>query len=228
MHYYSYSEPKGTEPNQDSYSIQQNDSTIILTIADGVGGLPNAAYASQYSIQTFLQIAKETKTTDLPSIIKKVNQQLTQEINIKKQQMATTLLACLIDIKTKNVNISHVGDTRAYIINKTIWKTKDHTLVQDLVDLGILTDDQAHHHPERNRLKQALGITTDITITQETKNLQGSILFLSTDGLHDYVSDNEIATTICQNPLNSICTLLTKKARENNSKDDITSIVFQF
>lgn len=226
MPYYSLSEPAGKQ-NQDSFHIHINQPYVLLLIADGVGGLPNAAYASHYAIQSFLKIFKQTKTTDLPSIIQKVNQQLIEEIQSKKQQMATTLLACSIDKQTKNVTISHVGDTRAYLINKTIWKTKDHTLVQDLVDLGILTDEQAQQHPERNRLNQALGITTDITISQETKNLQGSILFLCSDGLHDYVSDTDIINTIRQKPLQSICTLLTKKARENNSKDDITSIIFQ-
>jgi PPM family protein phosphatase len=229
MPYYSYTQPVGKKPNQDSYQIQETSSHILLLIADGVGGLPHAAYASKFAIHCFLQLFKQTQTTNLPSIRKKVNQQLIQEIQTKKQQMATTILASLIDKKTKEVYISYVGDSRAYIINNSnIWKTKDHTLVQDLVDLEILNDEQAQHHPERSRLKQALAIGTDIIIPQEQKNLKNSILFLSTDGLHDYVSDKEIATTLLQHPLNSVCTLLTKKARENNSKDDITSIVFQF
>ncbi|MEM0466507.1 MAG: SpoIIE family protein phosphatase [Candidatus Thermoplasmatota archaeon] len=226
MYYHVVSE-KGTKrpENEDSYIIEQNNNYILFAIADGVGGLPEGKKASTTALQTIKNSLQTHTSIDLLSSIEQAHRSILMEGEKQQKQMATTIVACLIDRTSGKALITHVGDSRAYIIDDTIWKTKDHTLVQELVDLGIITEEQALTHPERHRITQALGITPQLHLQLHRKLINDSILLLCSDGLSDFVSDAELAAIARGYEPKEACQKLVEKARKNGSTDDITVLI---
>ncbi len=226
MQYYAVSE-KGTtrKTNEDTYLIEQKNDAVLFAIADGVGGLPKGKTASMTAIQTLQNIMHISEFFDLKEAIEQANHSVFLAAEKHQEKIATTLVACLVDQTTGKSSITHVGDSRAYIIDDTIWKTKDHTLVQELVDLGVITEQQALKHPERHRLNQALGLQNTIQVHIHKKLLKDSILVLCSDGLSDYLPDNELAAVARQYQPKDACFKLIEKARNNGSTDDITMII---
>ncbi len=208
--------------NQDAYTITPLKNHLFFAIADGLGSIPHAEYASRTVINHY-EIHLQ-KSHDLTQITQDINTKL---INQETQTPAgaTTIVACLLNTDTYKATILHLGDSRAYLFNNQTWKTTDHTLVQELVDMNIITLKQAHTHPERNRLSSALGINETITPTITTKNLNHTRLLLSSDGLHDYVSDEQIQHIVTSEIPEIACQTLLQKAQENKSSDDITIII---
>jgi protein phosphatase len=139
--------------------------------------------------------------------------------------LATTLVACIIQENTGKTTIAHIGDSRAYIIDDDIWRTKDHNLIQDLVDIGLLTDEEAFTHPEKHRMKQALGLKNRIDTEINKRLIKDSILLLCSNGLSDHVREGELAALARQYDPETACRKLIQKARENGSNDDITVII---
>jgi protein phosphatase len=219
---------KGTQrtQNQDTYLTEKIGSFFFFAVADGLGGLHNGEKASDLAIST---IEKELKrdNIDPKDILIKANEAIQQKAKQNQSIMATTIVLCRIEEDTGEVIIAHVGDSRAYLIHKGLWRTKDHSPVQDLVNLGILTEDDAFGHPERHRMAQALGIKDNITIDLYKTTMQEGNILLCTDGLHNYLRDREIQAIVTKNPPEKACDLLVKQARKLGSTDDITIIVVQ-
>ncbi|HVP99947.1 MAG TPA: SpoIIE family protein phosphatase, partial [Candidatus Thermoplasmatota archaeon] len=164
---------------------------------------------------------------DPEDILKKSHAVVKQEAEKNHKTMATTIVLCRIDENTGDTTIAHVGDSRGYIMQNEMWRTKDHTLVQELVNLGILSPDDACNHPERHRISQALGIKDDIAIDHYTTTLTDGVILLSSDGLHNYLTDQEIQTIATRHPPDQACNLLVNKAQKNGSTDDITVILIR-
>jgi len=141
--------------------------------------------------------------------------------------MATTIVLCRLEQDTGEVTIAHVGDSRAYLMNVGLWRTKDHSPVQDLVDLGILMEEDALTHSELHRMTQALGIKDTISIDCFTTTMQQGTILLCSDGLHNYLRDKEIQHIATKNSLEIAIDLLMKKAQKNGSTDDITIIIIK-
>ncbi len=214
--------------NEDHFINTQVGDFVYLAVADGVGGLSFADIASQLAIQPFNQITIPP-TTSLESYFQDANQLIIKESEKKNRMMGSTLVSAMINTKTKEITIAHVGDSRAYIFsNNGTWRTKDDTLVQELVDMGIITEEQAFEHPNKNRLNKALGTCENLNIDIFNTTLEEhSTILLSTDGLHDYVKDEDIRTIVMTESPKKAIEILVEKARENNSTDDITIIIVQ-
>lgn len=210
--------------NEDDYTTERlPHGPYLFAIADGVGGLPDAHHASTTAITELRRILHDQPHDTLNEAVVAVNQLLLKKNKRRPQPMATTLVACLLNPTTSSTIIAHVGDSRAYILNNHLWHTKDHTSVQDLVDCGIITADQAFIHPYRNRLNQALGLIPALQIPIAAKTLTDTLLLCS-DGLTAFVRDNEIAAIVKSKLPQAVCDSLIKKAIDNGSTDDITVI----
>jgi protein phosphatase len=225
MKYTTLSE-KGTKRsiNEDACIAEKFNSTYLFAVADGVGGLQHGDVASSLAINTLQQMV-HAGATDIQTCFQDINSIIESYNTKNKSTMATTLTAVIINTETHNGTIAHIGDSRAYLIDNTIWRTKDHTLVQDLVDIGVITEDQAFVHPEKHRLNQALGGTINRGLDIKRFYSEHCILLLCTDGLSDYVQDREITTVACQYEPEEACKHLIQIANENGSTDDISIII---
>ena len=226
---YFHKSVKGTnhDVNQDHFIEKIIDDLAIFAVADGVGGLSYGEIASDLALQPFKDII--TSSFSFESLFKDANERILSASEQKNRFMGSTLVSAMIDMKTNEIHISHIGDSRAYIFsNEGMWHTTDDTLVQELVEMGIMTAEQAFNHPNRSRLNKSLGISEEIQMKNYTTILpDDAILLLCTDGLHDYVEDKDIQTIVMTQSPEEASELLIKKARENGSNDDVTIIIAQ-
>ncbi len=228
MDFYTVTDKGDRKTNEDFFIAEKIGNYYLFGVADGIASLYRGDFASKLAITELADEIQRTEKFELSTGFNKAHYSLLQESKKQNICMGTTLVAGLINKKTGEVKIAHVGDSRAYIFNKDIWKTKDHTLVQDLVDLDIFTEETAFSCPEKTRMKQALGTTDAIKVDTYKANIKNSTLLLSSDGLHDYVKDEEIKKIIKKERPKDACEKLIKLARKNESKDDITIVIVKF
>jgi protein phosphatase len=142
--------------------------------------------------------------------------------------MATTLIAAVVDDRL-NCTVVNVGDSHGHIItNNNIRTTKDHSVVNELVDSGEIAPEDAWQHPLSNVLSQALGDPESVIKPDfyET-NLLDTFLLLSSDGLHDYLKKERIREIVLANGENGekLCRELVERALRAGSEDNITVVL---
>jgi protein phosphatase len=213
--------------NEDAFLVEQNPTHYLFAIADGVGGLGNCHYASEYATIELKKMFLRG-VIDLETCFKQINTDLLSDNEIHNRIAATTLTAVLVSKNTFLCDIAHVGDSRVYIIDDTIWHTEDHSLVQDLVNLGVITQEEAFGHPENHRLTQAIGIKNHIDVSVTKKSIKKSTLLLCSDGVSDTVDDAQLARISRYKDPKTACEQLLKKALNTGSIDDITIIIAHF
>ncbi len=188
--------------NQASEAEQQ--SVGIYAVADGMGGHQAGEVASKLAVRTALRKLVDDVTeadTDMPehyqnwlkSAVAVANQMVHNKGREDRKQMGTTLVMAVV--VGHDVHIVNVGDSRAYLISPSGIRqiTKDHSLVQMLVDAGAITPEQAAEHPQRNILTQSIGTQPDISIDVFQENLDDEeSLLLCSDGLWEMLSDEQI------------------------------------
>lgn len=224
--------------NQDSYTIIQNDaSELLAVVCDGIGG-GNAgdvasAMAAQYLKEKFLQ----TKGFQHDVEVKHWIYQTLQEANdlifmqsVRKkahQGMGTT---CVGIIKTdKDTYVFNVGDSRVYGLYKEfVCLTEDHSLINDLLKSGEITEKEAITHPNRNVLTNALGIMNQVRIDVNKIKAGYEKILICSDGLHGYIPENFIETILRKNDsAKSIASRLIELSKQAGGYDNVTVIVLQ-
>ena len=220
--------------NQDSFGSAKNSWGEIYIVADGMGGHKGGEVASQMAVShitdAFKQADKNVKPVEfLEKSIQQANQLVVKKgkENKELEGMGTTIVCILM---TDNIaHIAHVGDSRLYIFryNKPYFVTKDHSVVQDLLDKGLITAKEAENHPNKNRILQAIGtgnITPSITIE---KLYKGDSVLLCSDGLTGEVKVNNIYSVIKANEPVVATERLIARANKNGGSDNITAIVIK-
>ncbi len=225
------------DSNQDSFaagSFVNGDSWAI--VCDGMGGVSGGQVASSLCIEKASSVIKRGFRPDmslksaknlLESAINTANAAVFEEAgkDTELHGMGTTIVAAVV-IKCVVV-IAYVGDSRAYIINDTIKQlTKDHSLVQVMIDTGKLTAEEAKVHPDRNIITRAVGIMQNVDIDIEVVDFnEGDKILLCTDGLNGAVEDNVIFD-IVNNNSDKAADKLIEAAIESGSRDNITVVLF--
>ena len=141
--------------------------------------------------------------------------------------MGTTITACIV--KQGKVVIANVGDSSCYIVTEgNIEKiTKDHSLVQELVDDGSITEEEAINHPNKNIITRALGTKKTVKIDTFSVDISSNTKFvLCTDGLSNEVSKEEMYSIISQNTNQEACRLLVDLCKKKSGRDNISVIIF--
>jgi PPM family protein phosphatase len=144
--------------------------------------------------------------------------------------MGTTLvLSLFIDNK---VVIGHIGDSRAYLLknNDLIQLTNDHSVLQEQLDSGLLTAEQAKFATYKNFVTRALGVESEVDLELNTFNVEvGDIYLLCSDGLSEMVDDVEIGAIIIENRdnLSHAANMLVQKANQHGGKDNISVILIE-
>jgi len=217
---------------------------ILLALADGMGGHNAGGVASSLATETITEemtrvlekgqrgLSDEEMSTLFQKSIKLANKKIYEygQQNPQYQGMGTTVTAAVV--LENIVYIGHVGDSRAHISNERefIQVTKDHTLVQEMVDDGKITDDEARVHPQKNILTRIVGMYPDVDADIIRVRLdEGDHLLVCSDGLTDIVPDEEIhAIVLDYKDPQTICDALVEEANERGGFDNISVILGKF
>jgi protein phosphatase len=188
--------------------------------------------ATQITNHIYLPMLSGDSNGDRPPITEtliKAVQKANADVIARVPEGGTTLTAVVVigDL----AYVVHVGDTRVYLIAKDGVEqiTRDHSLVQRLIELGQLTPEEAADHPQKNVLYRALGQSEQLEVDAITRRLPpNSRLLLCTDGLWNQISDKEIGDIAmsCDNPQQA-CDKLVALANTRGGTDNITTILLQ-
>lgn len=204
----------------------------IFVVADGMGGHQAGDIASRQAVSLLLEqyYADEAAQPgdSLVRAIKAANRSLYEEAlsDPSKSGMGTTLVAAVI-VGEKSY-VANVGDSRAYLIGKKgiVQITKDHSWVEEQLRAGLLTKEQARHHPHRHLVTRALGSKASVEVDLfETQISAGDTILLCSDGLTGSVEDAEIAAMVQQFAPEEAARRLIARANERRGSDNVTVLI---
>ena len=215
--------------NQDSFYLKCRGKKCICAVADGMGGHNAGDIASK----TAIEIISSMKNFDEKNILKAfsdANKQIFEMSSCDKslEGMGTTIVLAAICKDT--AVIVNVGDSRAYGINRLNAKqiTVDHSYVQELVNTGKITQNEAKTHPMKNIITMAVGVGETITPTIKQVTFgKDDILLLCSDGVSGAVSEEEMIQCCYENMPEQAAESLCRLAVKNGATDDVTAIVIR-
>jgi protein phosphatase len=203
----------------------------VFVVADGMGGAQAGEVASQIAIETFEPALGDSGTPEerLAGRVREANRRIydRSRTELGREGMGTTLTAAYLD--DGSVAIAHVGDSRAYLFRdgELTRLTQDHSLVDELVRRGKLTEEQAAEHPQRSIITRALGPEPDVEVDTWTYPVRpGDVLLLCSDGLTSMVSDERIAEVLAAaQTLDEAGQGLIDEANAAGGRDNITVVL---
>lgn len=221
--------------NQDYYGNLELDKYSFFIVADGMGGYNGGELASKLAAKYYIEYIKNSNIEDFSSIID-LQEEALQSANDKiyslsksyeqYANMGTTAVCVCVDYDKKSYHITHIGDSRAYIYseNKLQLITRDHSLVNDLIDSGSITEDEAKNFANKSTITRAVGVASKIKPESRSLDMKESdILLMVTDGLTNELSDTEIEAIIANNSTaDKISSSLVDLAIRNGGHDNIT------
>jgi len=216
----------------------------LVALADGMGGYNAGEVAAELAVSTVMKLVREGSVNNVREQIDSDSGLMRQSITLRNsvarankiiwqtsqsqaqcQGMGTTMVACLF--YDDRVSIAHVGDSRAYRLRNDRFEqlTMDHSLLQELMDRGFYSREEAQRSTNRNYVTRALGVesTVDVEIQEETVRT-GDIYLLCSDGLTDMVEDEDIHLTISTFSANlqTVAEQLVELANDNGGRDNVT------
>ncbi len=205
----------------------------LFVVADGMGGAQAGEVASQIAIQAFEQGLDGAGSSEeqLAQRIQEANRQIHERSRTEsgREGMGTTLTAALLD--DAGLAIGHVGDSRAYLFRdgELSRLTRDHSLVDELVRRGELTEAEAAEHPQRSIITRALGPEPEVTPDTSTYPVRaGDVLLLCSDGLTSMISEETMTEVLGgATSLDEAARALIEKANAAGGRDNITVILFR-
>lgn len=220
--------------NEDFVDFYNGKNFNLYVIADGMGGHNAGEVASKIAVETTISYMKSNETSnmeeDLLKAVSVANDKI-YELSISNSQfggMGTTITVCLV--KDKDMIVANVGDSSCYVVKYDgITKvTKDHSLVQQLVDEGSITEEEAAIHPNKNIITRALGTNKSVKVDIFKVNLEDvNRVIMCTDGLSNGVNMNEMYDIIMNNNNEDACKQLIELSKLRGGKDNISVIVFE-
>ena len=214
--------------NQDSFLIEncEKASCVILALCDGMGGANAGGLASQLSCKAFVNYVYNHLACEEANGVAFAYSQFGDNLT----GMGTTMVAAIMR-RNGSGYVLNVGDSRAYFLHRRVLRqiSKDHSLVEELLDAGIITPDQAVHHPQKNVITRALGseslVEADIFPVSLTP---GDSLLLCSDGLSNIVPEEEITAVLVDSAdAESACRDLLDLALSRGAPDNVSMIVWK-
>jgi len=204
----------------------------LFVVADGMGGAQAGEVASRMAIETFEGDLPEGTSIEqrLAELVREANRRIHERARVEREHagMGTTLTAAYLE--DAGVAIAHVGDSRAYLWRDGTLKrlTRDHSLVDELVQRGKLTEQQAAEHPQRSIITRALGPEPDVEVDTWTYPVRpGDVLLLCSDGLTSMISEDDVAEILGGAPsLAQAGEELVGAANQAGGRDNITVVLF--
>jgi protein phosphatase len=226
--------------NQDAYAVGELSPSLgWAVVCDGMGGPAGGNIASEMAVQTVAEglnrlLHAESTAEEMHGAIAEVinaaNLRIFEmgEANSDLTGMGTTLVLCIL--REGTLTVAHAGDSRAYLIQGADIKrlTSDHSLVQNMVERGEISKDEANTHPQRNIITRALGVSPEVDFDLAAHDISPeSIILLCTDGLTNLCEDGEIAETIANEGAAGGPQALINLAIRRGGTDNITVVALQ-
>ena len=222
--------------NEDNFAADLNDTRGIFIVADGMGGHAAGEVASEMAVQIVMREAKDLKDLSDGNATKVVGEALKMAnraihdrtlTEVDKQGMGTT--ASVLLLADSRYLIGQVGDSRVYLLRDGALKqlTKDHSYVQEQVDLGNLTPEQARYHPYSNVITRCVGASPEVEPDLYSGEARkGDIFLVASDGLTGMVDDRRLAQLLMSRaePMRKVESLISE-ANGRGGLDNITAIV---
>lgn len=214
--------------NQDAPIVSEK--LRLYGVADGMGGHKGGEVASTSARDDLLREleGKTPSVATLSGAIEEVNRQIyhQQEHDDALTGMGTTL--SVLWMSDNFVYIGHVGDSRVYLLRDGEFKqmTIDHSLVEQLVREGVLTEEEAQNHPMRNIITRAIGtdesVEVDVVVEERRK---GDLWLACSDGLHGLVDDRQMRDALRQYAPEKAADVLLKAALDAGGRDNVTLVI---
>jgi PPM family protein phosphatase len=203
----------------------------VFVVADGMGGAQAGEVAAQIAIDAFSHGLPDSGSPEerLATRVQEANQRIWEQSRTRSEQagMGTTITAAYLD--DSELAIAHVGDSRGYLFRDSslIRLTQDHSLVDELVRRGKLTEEQAAEHPQRSIITRALGAEATVEVDTWTYPVRpGDVLLLCSDGLTSMVSEERIQEILRGSmDLNVAAQQLIDEANAAGGRDNITVVL---
>ncbi|MBI5755780.1 MAG: Stp1/IreP family PP2C-type Ser/Thr phosphatase, partial [Nitrospirae bacterium] len=188
--------------NEDAYGVYPELSLYI--VADGLGGHAGGEVASRMAVEIVKEEMASAFADAKGSIVEAIKTADSGILRKAKNEhslygMGTTIV--VLKIEGDKATVAHVGDSRAYLIrdNAITQLTRDHTVVEEYVRMGLLTAKDMAYHPSRHTLSRALGTADDMDVDVADVQLKiDDTMLLCTDGLTNMLPDHEILSTVCE------------------------------
>ncbi|MBW8381718.1 MAG: Stp1/IreP family PP2C-type Ser/Thr phosphatase [Youngiibacter sp.] len=219
--------------NEDSAGWLEGDGFALFIVCDGMGGHNAGEVASEMALNTIREAfgsgLSALPDQQLRKAVESANRAIYSMSGTENhlKGMGTTVSAVLSE--HGRIHIAHVGDSSLFRIREhsIIKLTKDHSLVQALVDMGTITAEEAKHHSNKNIITRAVGTNEEVEVDLQTlASNPGDIYLLCTDGLTDYISEEEILEISEKGENGNSLRHLVSTAKERGGKDNITLLVF--
>ncbi|WP_296653583.1 protein phosphatase 2C domain-containing protein [Paraburkholderia sp.] len=209
----SLTDQGGRQRNEDSLGDFSSERLFYCIVADGAGGHGGGDTASAIVVHTVLADLRYLTMAELPptgdrlaNALAHANANIVEEQShgppgLRDMRSTATLLA--IDRERRTAAWAHCGDTRLYCLRagRIAAQTRDHSMVQEMIDAKLISAEAARHHPRRNVLFAALGTLDALNIARLDGTfglLPGDAFLICTDGLWEYVEDATIVATLAR------------------------------
>jgi len=239
----AWSGSDGAENPEEMRRLELGDQGLVLVVSDGMGGALAGDVASRMAIDSVreVMIGNDGDGCDadasLVDCLKHATLQANRAIHFKSLEdsrcsgMGATLTAAAI--RDDKLDLVQVGDSRAYVVrgDQIRLATKDQSLVQQLVDVGQISEEEAETHMFRNVILQALGAQTELLpATARIQIRQGDMLLLCSDGLSGKLRNDEIREIVAKSgsDLGAACNALIAEANNRGGEDNITVVIARF
>ncbi len=217
--------------NQDRWTHVNCDWGDLFVVADGLGHKDGGQFASQTVVDILKEKFSKKDPGVVPDFLRKTIEDSNTVIHHRKlseysnAMMGSTCVALVI--KGNNAYIAHVGDSRIYHLHGSDMTqlTKDHSLVQRMVDDGLISQEQAEKHPNKNVLKEAIGseLKVNVEVRQEPLKLtSGDKFLLCTDGLWGLISHDDLHNILANEKPSAATNRFIGLAKQNGGSDNIT------
>ncbi|MDE3130288.1 MAG: Stp1/IreP family PP2C-type Ser/Thr phosphatase [Acidobacteriota bacterium] len=208
-------------------------SAPVFVVADGMGGAQAGEVASQMVVEAFSAGLPQQGTPEerLSVVVQRANHEIhaRSHSDATSAGMGTTVTAAYLDQDA--VVLAHVGDSRAYLLRdgELSRLTEDHSLVEELLRGGKLTEEEALEHPQRSVITRALGIEPIVEIDTWTYPLRpGDVVLLCSDGLTSMLSELQVQRVLLEAPdLDAAADRLVAEANAAGGRDNITVVLFR-
>lgn len=217
--------------NEDAWKVCQYGNFLFCAVADGIGGQPAGEVASSCAVQAAEDVVRRAfaagNPPDYPAVLTEAHTRADVAVKAEatglQRGMGTTLTTALFS--DGHLTTCNTGDSRCFIVRDglLILVTRDHSLVQEQIDAGIIRPDEAFSHPQKHIITRSIGAVFAADVT-ETPLYPGDCIILSTDGMHDALTPNCIVHEVQGKTAHAAATALLAAAAPV-SDDNITVCV---
>ena len=223
---------KKRKHNEDYYGFfRLGDDEFLAIVADGMGGHASGETASRMAVEIIQEVyakerAEQNVLDSLKSAFQVANFSILQKSLEQDELNGMGTTATVLVIKEDQTFVGHMGDSRAYLFRDAAVNqlTKDHSMVNRMVEQGLLSKEEAEHHPQRNVIYKALGVNrdADLELIGPLSVYLNDIFLLCSDGLTNLVTDEEMLKIVKKESPQKACEKLIQLANKRGGDDNIT------